>query len=288
MKRLFCVLVAAMLLLVGCSADQGGQVVATTLPVYEFTQRLCAGTDITVTRLITQDISCLHDYTLTVAQMRKLESAQVMVLSGGGLEEFLRDAVHCTQIDASMSLLDHEQAHAHTHEEAHDHTHAEDLHIWLSPAHAQIMAQNICNGLQVNFPQHAQIISDNLTKLTEDLQALQDYGESALQTLSCRELVTFHDGFSCLAESFDMTILKAVEEESGAEASAATLIELATIVNDNDLPAIFTEINGSSAAANVIAAETGASIYTLDMAISGDSYFDAMYYNINTLKEALQ
>ena len=34
-------------------------------------------------------------------------------------------------------------------------------------------------------------------------------------------------------------------------------------------------------------AETGAAVYTLDMAMSGDSYFDAMYHNIRSVKEAL-
>ena len=43
----------------------------------------------------------------------------------------------------------------------------------------------------------------------------------------------------------------------------------------------------SAAAAEIIAAETGAKIYTLDMAMAGDSYFTAMHHNINTLKGAL-
>ena len=83
-------------------------------------------------------------------------------------------------------------------------------------------------------------------------------------------------------------ILKAIEEESGSEASAAELIELIEEVEHHKLPAIFTETSGSSSAASVISRETDAAIHTLDMAMAGDSYFDAMYHNINTLKEALQ
>ena len=51
---------------------------------------------------------------------------------------------------------------------------------------------------------------------------------------------------------------------------------------------VFIEKNGSSAAASIIATETGISCYTLDMAMSADSYFSAMYHNINTIREALQ
>ena len=66
------------------------------------------------------------------------------------------------------------------------------------------------------------------------------------------------------------------------------LIEIIGLVENKNLPAIFTETNGSTAAAQIVAVETGAKIFTLDMAMSGDSYFDAMYRNIDTLKEALQ
>ena len=53
------------------------------------------------------------------------------------------------------------------------------------------------------------------------------------------------------------------------------------------LPAIFTERNSSASAASVISRETGAQIYELDMAMAGDSYFDAMYRNMDSIKEAL-
>ena len=84
-----------------------------------------------------------------------------------------------------------------------------------------------------------------------------------------------------------MTILKAVEEESGSEASAKELQALCGLVWQHSLPAVFTEVSGSTSAAEVLSRETGASIFTLDMAMSGNSYFDAMYHNIDTVKEAL-
>ena len=59
-------------------------------------------------------------------------------------------------------------------------------------------------------------------------------------------------------------------------------------MEEHRLSAVFTEVNGSPSAASVICAETGARAFALDMAMSGDSYFDAMYHNIDTIKEALQ
>jgi ABC-type Zn uptake system ZnuABC Zn-binding protein ZnuA len=59
------------------------------------------------------------------------------------------------------------------------------------------------------------------------------------------------------------------------------------LVNANHLPAIFTERNGSASAASIIARETGVESFALDMAMAGDDYFEAMYHNIDTIREAL-
>ena len=287
-KCLLPVLLALLMLLSGCrSQAQPAQIAATTLPVYEFTSRLCEGTPLTVTRLVTESVSCLHDYSLNVRQVKAAEAAEVVVISGAGLEDFLDSILDDSDIiDSSedIALLHMEEEHDHGHE---DHHHEDDPHIWLSPENAKIMAGNICAGLSQRYPEYADTFSANLGSLLEDLDALQSYGESSLSGLGCRNLVTFHDGFSYFAQAFDLTILEAVEEESGSEASAQELKRLIGVVRENDLPAIFTERNGSTSAAGVISRETGVTVYSLDMAMAGDSYFDAMYRNIDTIKEAL-
>ncbi|MDD5864547.1 MAG: metal ABC transporter substrate-binding protein [Firmicutes bacterium] len=277
------------MLLFGCqSRDEPAQIAATTLPVFEFTARLCEGTPLTVTRLVTEQVSCLHDYSLNVDQVKAAESAEVVVISGAGLEDFLGDILDSADtIDASggVKLLCSEEEHeAHDHE---SHHHEEDPHIWLSPKNAETMAKNICGGLAQQYPAYRETFDDNLGGLLADLEELRNYGESSLSQLRCRELVTFHDGFSYFAQAFDLTILEAVEEESGSEASAKELKHLIGVVQAHSLPAIFTERNGSVSAADVISRETGAQVFSLDMAMAGDSYFDAMYHNIDTIKEAL-
>lgn len=269
----------------GCAAASApAEIVATTLPVYEFTSRLCRDTGLSVTRLITENVSCLHDYSLSVRQAKIIEGAQVVVLSGGGLEDFMTDALsgYDRIIDSSHGI-----SIAQCHEDHHEHTHEADPHIWLSPANAKAMAANICSGLKEIYPQHSGIFALNLKSLTEELDSLEAYGQQQLSELSCRQLITFHDGFHYLAEAFDLEILKAVEEESGSEASAMELKELTYLIEGNRLPAIFTERSGSVSAAGILAAETGVQVYSLDMAMAGNSYFDAMYHNIDTLKEAL-
>lgn len=292
MKRLTIFLSAVMLLslLTGCVSDvEPPAIAATTAPVYEFTSRLCDGTGLTVGRLITENVSCLHDYSLNVRQVRTAEAAQLIVLSGAGLEEFMEDLLQDKAvIDASEGIELLECTEAHDHEHDHHHDHEADSHIWLSPDNARQMSINICAGLSAAYPEYAGLFEANLSLLLSEIDALKAYGEVQLSGLSNRELITFHDGFAYLAESFDLEILKAIEEESGSEASASELKELILLVREHRIPAIFTEVNGSSSAASVITRETGIGAYPLDMAMSEANWFEAMYHNIDTLKEALE
>lgn len=294
MKK-FLIILLLCLTLGGCAPAEQADIAATTLPVWQFTCRLTAGTDLTVTRLVTEEVSCLHDYTLTVRQMKAIEEADVVILSGAGLEEFLDDALKTAGkvIDSSagIELLTGEHHHHHegAEEESHEgHHHETDPHIWLSPAHAGAQARNICAGLSAQYPEYAAVFEENLNKLLSDLKKLEDYGRQELAELSSREILTFHDGFAYLAHAFDIEIVEAIEEESGAEASAKELIHLIEEVRHHDIRAIFVETNGSGSAASIIAAETGAHLSTLSMAMSGDDYFAAMYANIDALKEALK
>lgn len=295
MKKLLPILLLAFLLTACGQSDPPAQVAATTLPVYDFTFRLCQGTGITVTRLVTEQVSCLHDYSLNVRQVKAAEAAELVVISGAGLEDFLTDVLEdCPTVDASQGIELMCAEEEHHHEEEHEgHHHDADPHIWLSPVCAKIMAGNICEGLIRQYPEHTDTFRENLASLQADLDALYDYGRSTLSSLSCRNLITFHDGFSYFADCFDLTIVEAVEEESGREASAQELIHLIREAEARSLPAIFTEKNGSVSAAEIISRETGCAVYPLDMAMSGDgcsgdSYLEAMYQNINTVREALK
>lgn len=287
MKRILSLFLLA-LLLTGCVRKApAADVVATTRPVYDLTVQLCRGSGLQVERLVTENVSCLHDYTLQVRQMQMLEDAGLVVCSGGGLEAFLDGAIPPGKAlcDASAHVALHHSHHDHDTHDAHHHE--EDPHIWLSPENAMEMAEAICAGLAGQFPEHAGVFSCNLKDLLSQLEVLQAYGEAELGSLRCRQLLTFHDGFSYFAEAFGLEILHSVEEESGSEASAKLLMQLAELVRQHRLPAIFTEVNGATAAAQVIAREAGIDMYALDMAMGDRDYFSAMYHNIDTLKEAL-
>lgn len=287
-KILSLFILLCMLSLPGCSANnEAAKVVATTRPVYDFTAYLCRNTDISVDLLVSENLSCLHDYTLQVRQMRAIENAEVIVLSGAGLEDFLADQLTGERviIDSSSGISLMCSEHDHSHDDGHHHE--QDPHIWLSIQNAKTMAENICSGLCKQFPQHQKMLTQNFESLMSELETLDAYGKQKLSTLKSRDLITFHDGFSYFADYWNLNILHSLEEESGSEASAFELKELIQIVENNNVPAVFTEINGSVSAAQIIAAETNILVYSLDMGMSDAGYFEAMYHNIDTIKEAL-
>ncbi len=256
----------------GCSTRPApANIAATTGPVAQFASRIVSGTGLQVTQLVTEPVSCLHDYSLSVRQMELIGSSDLVLISGAGLEAFMADALGNTPVtDCSqgLSLM------------------PEDPHYWLNPVLCTEMVRNITSALSNQYPQYTAVFEANCQTLQEELTALNSLGQETLANLSCRKLTTFHDGFSYLAQAFDLEILAAIEEESGSEASAKALTEIIGLVREHQLPAVFTEVNGSNAAASVICQETGVASFPLDMAMTGD-YFAAMKQNILTLHNAL-
>ena len=152
-KRIIPLLLILALCLAGCGS--GGsvgtenarmRVVTTTYPIYLFTSALTRDVDgVVVERLDTGSTSCLHDYTLSVNDMKKVADADVIALNGAGLEDFMDDAlatsnaavIDCDQgVDLLPALNSHDVEEDHAHD-AHDHDHGDhdhgdiDPHYWM-------------------------------------------------------------------------------------------------------------------------------------------------------------
>ena len=205
-KRIFALLLAALFLLClpGCAKKEYSEgkpkadLLATTQPVYQLTCALTDGTGLSVGLLISESVSCLHDYTLTVSQMEMIEQSGLVLESGLGLENFMEDVLRGkTRIDISRNLdtLPGEDG--------------ADPHWWLDPMRYKQAAELAAQELGAQYPEFSDQISENLAAFCEKLSSLQDYGEQALSNLSCRQLVTFHDGFSYFADAFSLTIAAA-------------------------------------------------------------------------------
>ena len=182
-----------LLLLCGCTQKApAAPIAATTGPVAQFAEAITEGTGLTVSQVVTDSVSCLHDYSLSVGQMEAIAGSEVTIISGSGLEETMEDA-----LSAAPAVIDCAAAVTPT----------DDPHYWLSPAEAAKMVIAIRDGLCELYPEHEALMHTNADAYLEKLADLQAYGDQELTNLSCRKLITFHDGFGWLAKAFDLEIL---------------------------------------------------------------------------------
>lgn len=307
--RILLILLSLSVLLSGCAdagtAGQSGErgeelrIVATTYPVYLFT---CAVTDgvegVAVERLDTGETSCLHDYTLSVQDMKKIEQADVIAMNGAGLEDFMDDALAASEaavIDCSEGvelLFTLEHGHEEDHE-GHDHDHGDyDPHIWMDPENAVQMVDSLVRGLSELDPRREEEYRDNGQGAVALLHSwdgslkdmLQEVRESR-EGFEISGLITFHDGFQYFAHAYGLPLLAAIEEEAGSEASAHEILEITQLVQEQNIPVIFTEVNGSDATAQAISRETGCRVAQLSMCMDGPdgalaNYFEALMDNM--------
>lgn len=306
-KSFFSIFLTAALLLTACgqTVPNGNEaentrlsVVCTTYPVYLFASAVTEGVEgVTVERLDTGSTSCLHDYSLTVNDMKKLEKADVIALNGAGLEEFMEDAlstsdalvIDCSEgVELLENLSHYHDEHDHSHD-GHDHGHY-DPHYWLDLGNAEIMVYNIASGLTGLDAANEAAYAANAGEAALLIEMWDQNLREAMPEISGNipGLITFHDGFQYLAHAYDLPLLEAIEEEAGSEASAKEILEITQLVREHEIPVIFTEVNGSDATANAIARETGCAVSQLNMLMDGpdaqlSNYLEGMGNNLSAI-----
>ncbi len=304
---------ASALVLTGCAAtppadaDAGLSVVATTTQIADFTRNI-VGDAGEVTQLIQPNQSA-HDYDPSPADLSALAEADVLVINGLGLEEWLDDAVEASgfagvTIDASEGIEAHEGEHAHAEdehaaeeehadelaaeeehadehaeeehaegEEAHEHPEG-DPHIWTDPHNAEHMVENIVAGLAAEADD-AEAIEANGDDYLAKLEALDTWAHENIDSVPADErlLVTNHDAFGYFIEAFGITYVGAVipSFDDNAEVSATDIEELVAAIRETGAKAVFSEASLSPAAAETIAAEAGVEVYAGEDALYGDS-----------------
>lgn len=269
-------------------------IVTSFYPIYIATSNIVDGVEgVTLENMTDVKVGCLHDYQLTTKDMNKLEKADAFIINGGGMESFLNKATSVYTdlniINSSEGVLEqHEEEHHHSHE----HSHEENAHIWVSIDLYIKQIEKITDELSKLDKVNADKYMANSKNYIERLEILKEDMHNRLAKLEKKNIVTFHEAFEFFAEEFDLNIVAVIEREPGTYPSAGELAEIIDIVRQMEAKAIFTEPQYFENAANIIARETGRTLYSLDPIVTGDlnkdAYEKTMRKNLEILVEALK
>lgn len=304
MKKLLCLVMILLLLPAACLAET---VVTSFYPIYLFALNLTEGLEgVTVANMAGVNTGCLHDYQLQTSDMKLLAKADLFLINGAGMENFLEDvtgtfpALPVVDASAGIELMAAESEnetydHDHDHEdEHHDHSHEYNAHVWLDAGNAQIMVSNLAQGLMDAMPDRADAIAANRDAYLQRLKTLDAQVTERLAKLERKDIITFHEAFPYFAQAYGLNVAAVVNREHDDALSPARLAELVGIVKELGVPPLFVEPQYKDLAATTIANETGAQIYTLDPIVTGPAedvpltyYEDVMLQNVQTLEAAL-
>jgi zinc transport system substrate-binding protein len=295
MKKLVPILLLFLILITGC--NNNGQaidenklnIVTSFYPIYIATANIVDGIeDVELTNLASPTIGCLHDYQLTTKDMVTLETADVFIINGAGMEAFLDKVVtnynNLNIINASEGIE--------TIKNAENAETALNAHVWVSITNHIKQVENIRDKMieldQKNADKYMQNAEDYINRLN-DLKVEMHNG---LDNLESKDIVTFHEAFNYFANEFGLNIIAVIESEPGVEPSAGELAIIIEKIRNSNAKAIFVEPQYSKTSSDVIARELGIKIYTLDPVVTGDlnknSYIDIMRSNLENLIKALK
>lgn len=259
-------------------SEDGLKVVATTTQVADFTREI-AGDAAEVTQLIQPNQSA-HSYDPSAADLAALGGADVLVINGAGLEEWLDDAISASgfdgvTIDASTGIELAESAEE-GHDEGDEHAHeAGNPHIWTDPALAGQMVATIETGLTDADPAGAADFTANADAYEAKLTELDAWIRDNVDEVPVAErlLVSNHDAFTYFVDAYGITYVGSVipSFDDNAEPSAAEIDELVAAIKATGVEAVFSEASISPKAADTIASEAGVTVYSGDEALYGDS-----------------
>ncbi len=281
----------------GCRKNFAKQTryVASCYPVYIIALNLIDGIEGTeVIHMSENHQGCLHDFQIQSEDLKNIEKSSAFIINGAGMENFLKKVTDeipkIKIIDSSQNieLLENDCHHHHHH---HSHEHDYNPHIWMSIDNYIKQTENIAEGLIESDPENEEKYRKNCEEYISKLKNLKNDITLKLKDVRGKSIITFHEAFPYFANEFGLNIPDVINHDPESEPSAKQISKTINIMKENNINSLFIEPQYKSTAAETISKETGAKIYTLDPAVTGenskDAYLEIMSKNAETLKEAL-
>jgi zinc/manganese transport system substrate-binding protein len=281
---LLAVLAQATLSACGDDGASGGapRVVATTTQAADLARHV-AGDRAEVSSILKPN-SDPHAYEPRAGDVKALARADLVVRSGGEIDEWLEEAQAGAGSDAPVLTLG-------------EHT-REEPHWWQDPRAALRAVAILRDGLTKADAAGKATYAANADRYLGELRRLDRTIARCVATIppARRKLVTTHDALGAFADRYGLQVIATVipSRSTGGQASAGETAELVRTIQRERVPAVFAESSVRSDVERAIAREAGARVAPALWAdslgpkgSSGATYIASMEANTHTIAAAL-
>jgi zinc transport system substrate-binding protein len=262
------------------------RVVSSFFPIDEFVKKI-GGNIIQSSILIPTGIEP-HDFEPIINQIQTVDSADVLVYNGLGIENWITKINTEHKIDASEGLNA-------SYTDRRNMT--LDPHVWLDPLLAKKEVENIRDGLMTIDPNNRDRYINNAKNFLNELDNLHKTIKTYLESCKKRDFITLHNSFSYFANQYGLNQHSIFNAGPEAEVTPTRLAEIFNIAKSLDLKVIYSEELMDSRYASVVAQEIpdgkvlvlspieGLTKYEHEVGIG---YIDKMNENIKNLTLGLE
>ena len=229
-----------------------------------------------------------HDYEVRPDDVKALVDADLVVRSGGDLDEWLQGAIESSGTDApELVLIDRVSTLAGGDEEI-------DPHWWQDPRNGVEAVAAIAAALAEADPDGAAGYESRADDYARRLTALDGAVAACVDALPAdrRKLVTTHDALGYYAKRYGLEVVGTVipSRSTQSQASAGELAELVATIRREQVKAIFAESSVNAKVERAVAQDAGATVGkalwadTLGPAGSdGDTYLKSLAANTRAI-----
>lgn len=287
-------------------------IVTSFYPMYVAVSNLVDGIDeIRVRNLSEPQTGCLHDFQLTPEDMKLLSGADVFVVNGGGIENFISDVaktypkLQIVQACEGISLMGseghvHEEEEEHDHdavheelyeeEDGHGHDHGEEnAHAWMSVASYREQITHITEHLAEILPQYRESITENARLYDDKLAELQAEQKELCALVKGQEVIIFHEAYAYVAKDYGLEVAMVMDLDEERQVSAGEVAEVLEEIKEHGVSLILAEERYGKEMGDTIQKEADVDVIYLDTLNRGnyekDSYLVGMQSNIDLLRQ---
>lgn len=259
------------------------KIVTSFYPIYIMAMNLTDGIeDVKVDNMADKYIGCIHDYTLTTADLKKFEDANIFIENGMGMENFSGKIINSYPdikvINSSEKITSYIK----------DENENTNAHFWTGIENYILQVETIAGKLIEIDSKNAEKYEENKNKYISELEKLKKEYENKLADLKDEKVISLNETFSYLFLDLEMNEILIETDHEQSSLSAENVKELIDKIKKENIKYIVIGKNDSKLNAETLARETNAKIYRLNDCMSGDndknSYINAMKENLETLE----